>query len=177
MLLDLVGTDQTFTAIDPRRYVITSDFTSETSTTHIRRNYWLETLQAEIDPSAIEPIAVQLRASLNQDAKRMLGPTTLARYYSFMFLRDGWDGGDAKGISARSTETLNAFASLHPMISNPVSLFLTDRGYLEILFKNSDGKSINIEFMPDGLEYFHEGLMVEGEVPTAEMGKFISSIN
>jgi hypothetical protein len=176
MLLEAPVVDKLFPELGTSGSYVAIGYSSGTSAGMLLSGYENRSYPLE-SPVSIEVPVVKYNPLITGDALIMLGDGAKDRLYTFMFLGDAWDGEDAKPLNQESLTTMNQFASLKPKIASPVSLFFTERGNIEILFKDSNGKSINIEFFPSGLEYFHEGLMAEGEVPRTRMSEFISSIN
>jgi hypothetical protein len=65
-------------------------------------------------------------------------------------------------VSPRSQESLlKALESLDfPSVAKP-SLFLTDDGHFELAWRDTEGRSIQIEFGPNEFELFVEGTGIE----------------
>ena len=87
-----------------------------------------------------------------------LGATAWGRLHHFRnYYSHGWGEGRGKPLSPRALEAFYRFVDVarFPVDRRP-SLFLTDDGTLELCWEDAGGKSIQIEFMQNGVEYFRE---------------------
>lgn len=78
-------------------------------------------------------------------------------------------------VSPRSQESLlKALASLDfPSAAKP-SLFLTDDGHFELAWRDTEGRSVQMEFGPNEFELFIEDSGIEGTYPNHDMGGVIA---
>ncbi len=69
----------------------------------------------------------------------------------------GWgENGKGQPLSPRSVEALFRFLEALPTSENKPSVFLTDEGNVELGWENSADAAVQVEFTPDGAEYFIE---------------------
>jgi hypothetical protein len=101
---------------------------------------------------------------------RKLGSRGWGRVYYFRhFYTSGW--GEHAG-PAPSPKALGAFYQFVECAAFPSgtvpSVFLTDRGGVELSWEDADGKSVQVEFTRTGAEFFREATGEEDTVPLAE---------
>jgi len=97
---------------------------------------------------------------------RKLGPRGWGRVHHFrQFYGPGWGDGSGKPLSPKALEAFRRFlqGATFPEGRQP-SVFLTDRGGLELCWEDVDGKSVQVEFTSRGIEFYHEGTDREGAV-------------
>lgn len=83
-----------------------------------------------------------------------LGARCLQRIQQFRHSYDeGWGDGKGKPLSHRALESLYRFLEVFdfPEGKKP-SVFLTDQGGLELVWEDSLGKSVQVEFRPNEVE-------------------------
>jgi hypothetical protein len=75
----------------------------------------------------------------------------------------GWGQGAGKPLSPRAVEAFRRFLqnASFPDGRQP-SVFLTDRGGIELCWEDADNKSVQVEFTSDGIEFYREATDQEG---------------
>ncbi|OGV81069.1 MAG: hypothetical protein A3K19_17395 [Lentisphaerae bacterium RIFOXYB12_FULL_65_16] len=86
-------------------------------------------------------------------------------YFRRFYSQTWGDRGQGKPMSPRSVQGLCRFLEVagdcfSDLVRNP-SLFLTDEGFLELVWEDQDGKSVQLVFKPTALEYYLERQQVE----------------
>jgi len=129
------------------------------------RGHW-----AENSPQA-DPV------TLGETAIRILGENGQRRFQEFTRYQAGWDVGRGAPLSPRSATILEAFlARLPGLATYQPSIFLTHNGNLELGWEDSGGSAIEIEFWPDRIGYYFEGLDEEGTVRLEVFPQFIEKV-
>ncbi|MEZ5305071.1 MAG: hypothetical protein R3F11_31175 [Verrucomicrobiales bacterium] len=87
------------------------------------------------------------------------------QYFRLCF-SDGWGEAHQRPLSPKSQEMfIEALKHLQIPAGVRPSLFLTDEGFLEIAWKDSEGKATQIEFGPHEFEVYSEPAGEEGRFP------------
>jgi hypothetical protein len=97
---------------------------------------------------------------------KKLGPKGWGRIHHFLsYYEGGWGGGNPP-LSPKVLSAFHRFLELviFPNVGTCPSVFLTDRGGLELCWEDVGGKSIQVEFFQDGIEYFRASLDEEAVV-------------
>ncbi|MBE7537682.1 MAG: hypothetical protein HS122_04660 [Opitutaceae bacterium] len=86
------------------------------------------------------------------------------------YYRRGWGNHRTQPLSPRAFEATIQFLSdgMPPSNDKKPSVFLTDRGGLELCWETSSGKAVQVEFTRDRVEYFNEATGAEGELPLSD---------
>jgi len=114
---------------------------------------------------------------LSDNARRVLGANGLRRLYEFSKYRTGWDAGQGQPLSRGSLSSLEWFLDQLPELStSEPSLFLTRTGNLQIVFEDHQGKTVEIDFFPDRLEYYFEDGDEESSLPLSDAADFIDRL-
>jgi len=97
---------------------------------------------------------------------RKLGPKGWGRVYQF---RNYYESGWGEGGRVMSPRALDAFLRFLEQATFPVdktspSVFLTDRGGIELCWEDPSGKSVQVEFMGTGAEFYKAATDEEGTV-------------
>ena len=95
-----------------------------------------------------------------------LGPRGWGRVTHFrQYYQPSWGEGSGKPLSPRALSAFRRFLQ-HAQFpkGRPPSVFLTDRGGLEVCWEDVAGKSVQVEFTSHGIEYYLEA--TESEVTT-----------
>lgn len=98
---------------------------------------------------------------------RKLGPKGWGRVYHFRnFYASGW-GENGRVLSPKALDAFFRFVqdTTFPAGRNNPSVFLTDRGGLELCWEDGDGKPIQVEFTASGAEFYKAATDEEGFVP------------
>jgi hypothetical protein len=92
-----------------------------------------------------------------------LGQNGVDRVREFRAYNDGWDSGKGAALNGKSEENLRSFLrSRSEEFPTQPSVFLTRAGNLRLSWEGKDGKGIELEFFPNGIEYFLESSEEEG---------------
>jgi len=87
---------------------------------------------------------------------RKLGPKAWVRVSLFRnYFGPGW-GENGKVLSPKALEAFFRFLerAAFPAESRSPSVFLTDRGGIEICWEDRSGKPVQVEFTGNGIEYY-----------------------
>ncbi|MGH9930525.1 MAG: hypothetical protein ACREA9_15040 [Pyrinomonadaceae bacterium] len=126
---------------------------------------------------AIENVAPTADSLLNESARQIIGENGLNRLREFTGYQRGWDLGRGKPLALRSVVILDAFlAQLPQLAAYRPSLFMTHEGNLELGSEDAMGRSISIEFYPDKLDYYLEGLAEEQTVKVDLIPQLIEKV-
>ena|SRR2546422_687218 len=97
---------------------------------------------------------------------RQLGPKGWGRVYHFRnYYASGW-GENGRVLSPKALDAFFRFleeANFAPGKSSP-SVFLTDRGGIELCWEDGDGKQVQVEFTGTGAEFYKAATEEEGVV-------------
>ena len=108
-----------------------------------------------------------------------LGPHGWGRMHHFRnFYGPGWGNGQGKPVSPRAFESMVRFlkAVQFPTPSFP-SIFLTDRGGLELCWEDAIGKKVQVEFCAEGAEFYVESTGDEGVLPLTSLDALLRVIS
>jgi hypothetical protein len=115
--------------------------------------------------------AVHLPAPGEADREELLltklGSRGWGRLHHFRhYYQPGWGEGHGRQLSPRALEGFFRFLAAAEFPAGQVpSLFLTDRGGLELAWEDADGKPVQVEFTPQGAEFYIAATETEGEAP------------
>jgi len=116
-------------------------------------------------------------ARLGDVAVEVLGENGRRRFQEFSRYEAGWDVGRGAPLSLRSVTVLNTFLTQLPeLAAYQPSLFLTPNGNLELGWEDSNGNAIEIEFWPNRIGYYLEGLDEERTVRLEVFPQFIEKV-
>lgn len=127
--------------------------------------------------------SVHLPAPGEADREEMLlaklGPRGWGRLHHFRhYYQPGWGEARAKQLSPRALEGFFRFLVVATFPAGTVpSLFLTDRGGLELAWENAQGQAVQVEFTPRGAEYYLAGKDAEGEVPAEALAQLAAQLS
>lgn len=118
------------------------------------------------------PLAVRRQAVNDTEWEELvlskLGARGWGRLIHFrQFYQQGWGNQRGSALSPRAFETFVRFLAEanFPVGGKAPSVFLTDRGGLEVCWESASGKAVQIEFTRNGVEFFNEETGAEGEAP------------
>jgi len=97
---------------------------------------------------------------------RKLGPKGWARVYQFRnYYESGW-GEKGRVLSPRALDAFFRFLeeATFPADRTSPSVFLTDRGGIELCWEDCNGKSVQVEFTGTGAEFYKAATDEEGAV-------------
>lgn len=115
--------------------------------------------------------------TLGETAGNILGENGVRRFWEFVRYERGWDLGRGEPLSSRSVAFVNAFLNRLPELGavRP-SLFLTHEGNLQLGWEDREGNAIEIEFGPDRVEYYLEGLGEERTIGLEALPQLIGRV-
>ena len=97
---------------------------------------------------------------------RKLGPKGWGRVYHFRnYYASGW-GENGRVLSPRALDAFFRFVeeANFPAGKSSPSVFLTDRGGIELCWEDGDGKQVQVEFTGTGAEFYKAATEEEGVV-------------
>jgi hypothetical protein len=108
---------------------------------------------------------------------RKLGPRGWGRVHHFRnFYASGW-GGNGRVLSPKALDAFFQFLLDAEFPGANPSVFLTDRGGIELCWEDRDGKSVQVEFTSTGAEFFHSATEEEGMVPFEGLAQLASRLS
>lgn len=108
---------------------------------------------------------------------RHLGVNGIDRVKEFKTYKDGWDSGKGAALNEKSEENLHSFLrSRAEGFPTQPSVFLTRAGNLRLSWENEDGDGIDLEFFPDGIEYFLESSGEEGVAQLNSIDEILAAV-
>src|SRR6266568_8160605 len=96
---------------------------------------------------------------------RKLGPRGWGRVHHFRnYYQSGWGEQRGQILSPKALDAFSRFleAVEFPAAKTPPSVFLTDRGGIELSWEDADGKSLQVEFTRERVEFYREATGEEG---------------
>ena len=111
---------------------------------------------------------------------RKLGAKGWGRVYQFQnYYMSGW-GEKGRVLSPRALDAFFRFmeAASFPTDKSSPSVFLTDRGGVELVWEDRNGKSVQVEFTATGAEFYRAATEEEGQVTIdglAELSRRLST--
>lgn len=122
------------------------------------------------------PLAVRRQAVNDSEWEELalskLGARGWGRLIHFrQFYQQGWGNQSGQSLSPRAFEAFVRFLAeaSFPNNGKAPSVFLTDRGGLEVCWESTTGKAVQIEFTRNGVEFFNEETGTEGEAPLTSL--------
>jgi len=107
-----------------------------------------------------------------------LGVRGWGRLHHFRhFYPPGWGEGGGKPLSPRAVDALDRFlvTAAWPDGVTP-SLFLTDRGGVELAWEDRDGSPVQVEFYSNGVELYRESTGLEETVALAQAAEICEAL-
>jgi hypothetical protein len=115
--------------------------------------------------------------AISENSKRVIGENGVKRFEEFRHYHDGWDYSRGKALSPRSVATFEVFLRLVPELAAvEPSLFLTPEGNLQLGWEDSNGGSVEVDFLLHGVEYYLDTAGEEGTVRLEALPQFIERI-
>lgn len=107
-----------------------------------------------------------------------LGQNGKGRVQLFLSFCLGWNGQDSPVASLRSLRHLEMFLRYahFPLRQKRPSVFLTDCGNFELVWRGDDDKKRVIEFTSAGADFFDESTEIENSVMPADFAVFAHQI-
>ena len=80
-------------------------------------------------------------------------------------------GGSGRALSPKALDALSRFVAdaQFPVAASFPSVFLTDKGGLELVWESATGKSVQVEFTGSGAEFYEQATEDEGAVAFADL--------
>jgi hypothetical protein len=104
------------------------------------------------------------RLRLSPNAITALGEHNVGRFLELKALQDGWDFGRGKALQSASLRSMESFLAQYHSFPERCSLFLSEQGNLELVWRSEENATTSLEFYPDHIEYYVETLDKEGAV-------------
>lgn len=147
--------------------------------TPTQESYRLEdALQEPNRSSSVMPTALE-EVEFEDLLLKKLGARGWGRLYHFrQYYGPGWGQGSGKPLSPKAMEAFRRFLkdATFPTGKLP-SVFLTDRGGLELCWEDSAGKSVQLEFTSHGIEFFQESNHEEELLELDQVSKLSQKLN
>ncbi len=105
---------------------------------------------------------------------KKLGAKGWGRMHQFRhFYEGGWGETSNRALSPKALDAFHRFLETveFPPLVKPPSVFLTDNGGLELCWEDANGKAIQVEFTPTGVEYYRAATEDEETVSFGEIGR------
>ena len=103
-------------------------------------------------------------------ARSVIGTAGLTRLQSFFQLQGGWDGKSSKPIDLKSVEVFSSFFSDTGLRPKQLGIFMSAQGNVVVNWPDQDNRLVELEFLPNGVDYFIESSGEEGTVPKGDIG-------
>jgi len=101
--------------------------------------------------------------ALSENSKRIIGEHGVQRFEEFKRYHDGWDYGRGRALSPRSVAAFESFLRRVPELAAvEPSLFLTAEGNLQLGWEDEQGRVVEVDFLPNRIDYFIESSQEEG---------------
>jgi len=106
-----------------------------------------------------------------------LGKNGVARVKEFKTYKDGWDSGKGRALNEKSEENLHSFLrSKATGFPTRPSVYLTPAGNLRLIWEKRGGECVELEFFPDGIEYFFESSGREGFAQQTAIDEILAAV-
>ena len=108
-----------------------------------------------------------------------LGSRGWGRVHHFRnYYASGWSEHDGQALSPKALSAFFRFADAFTFHSGVTpSVFLTDRGGIELCWEDEAGKSVQVEFTRTGAEFYREATGEEGTVPHAALQHLVQRLS
>ena len=107
---------------------------------------------------------------IGEGARSVIGAGGLKRLQSFLRLQNGWDGKSSKPINLKSVEVFSSFFADSGLRPKELGIFMSAQGNVVVNWPDHDDRLVELEFLPNGVEYFMESSGEEGTVPKGDIG-------
>lgn len=88
----------------------------------------------------------------------IIGEQGVRRIVEYRAYKDGWDKGRGRSMQAGSLRALADLAGYLPLLPSLPDVLLTHDGNLSLVFDDANGKSVELDLLPDGYYLYSEGL-------------------
>lgn len=113
---------------------------------------------------------------LSSKAVEALGAHNVGRFAELVSLKDGWHLGQGKSLQAASLRSIELFLAQYSSFPERCSLFLSEQGNLELVWRSEKNETTSLEFYADRIEYYIETLDEEGEVATRDIATLVQKL-
>lgn len=107
---------------------------------------------------------------IGEEARSVIGAAGLKRLQSFLRLQSGWDGKSSKPINLKSVEVFSSFFADSGLRPKKLGIFMSAQGNVVVNWPDQDDWLVELEFLPNGVDYFMESSGEEGTVPKGDIG-------
>ena len=107
---------------------------------------------------------------IGEEARSVIGAAGLKRLQSFLQLQSGWDGKSSKPINLKSVEVFSSFFADSGLRPKELGIFMSAQGNVVVNWLDQDDRLVELEFLPNGVDYFMERSGEEGTVPKGDLG-------
>ncbi|TAE25519.1 MAG: hypothetical protein EAZ92_12185 [Candidatus Kapaibacterium sp.] len=116
------------------------------------------------------------RLQLSSNARTALGEHNTERFAELSTLKDGWHFGQGNTLQAASLRAMELFLAQYHSFPERCSLFLSEQGNLELVWRSEENETTSLEFYPDRIEYYIETLDKEGEVAIRDISTLVQTL-
>jgi hypothetical protein len=116
------------------------------------------------------------RLQLSPNAITALGEHNAERFAKLSTLKDGWHFGQGNALQSASLRAMELFLAQYNSFPERCSLFLSEEGNLELVWRSEENATISLEFYPDRIEYYIETLDKEGKVSLSDISTLVQTL-
>ncbi len=113
---------------------------------------------------------------LSSKAVEALGAHNVGRFSELVSLKDGWHFGQGKSLQAASLYSIELFLAQYSSFPERCSLFLSEEGNLELVWRSENNETTSLEFYADCIEYYIETLNEEGKVAIRDISTLVQKL-
>lgn len=108
---------------------------------------------------------------------RKLGPKGWGRVHHFRnYYASGW-GGNGRALSPKALDAFFRFVENVRFPGTSPSVFLTDRGGIELCWEDREGKAVQVEFTETGAEFYQTATGEEGSMAFDGLGELAQRLS
>ncbi|MFC5438513.1 hypothetical protein [Rhodanobacter ginsenosidimutans] len=135
---------------------------------HVRHIYPANAT-TDATPQSSTVLAGGLHDRIGPSAKAVLGELGIQRLESFLQLRAGWDGPTSKPIRLDSIDVFSQFFSDTALRPEQMGVFMSAEGNVVVNWLDKTAQLVELEFDPDGVNYFIENGEIEGTISANDL--------
>jgi hypothetical protein len=113
---------------------------------------------------------------LSEEATAALGEHNAERFTELSMLKDGWHFGQGKTLQSASLRSMELFLAQYHSFPERCSLFLSEQGNLELVWRSEKNETTSLEFYEDHIEYYLETLDEEGKVAIRDLSTLVQKL-
>jgi hypothetical protein len=113
---------------------------------------------------------------LSKEAVAALGAHNAERFSKLSALQNGWHFGHGKALQSASLRSIEAFLILHNSFPERCSLFLSEDGNLELVWRSERNETTSLEFYGNRIEYYIETLEEEGSIAINDISSLVQKL-